>query len=53
MKQAINYNDEYLDSVSEALQYANFTDEQIVDAITEAEGSNWYDSTDQFERVTA
>jgi hypothetical protein len=51
MKETFNYSDEFLDSVSESLAYASMSDEQILDAITDLEGQNWYDSTDQFERV--
>lgn len=50
MKHSINYLEQYTTVLEEALSYSDMTDEQIIDAITEVEGANWFDSTDQYDR---
>ena len=47
----INYSQEFEQSIEESLTYANMSSEEIIDAITELEGNNWFDSTDIAERA--
>jgi hypothetical protein len=48
---SVDYNDKYNEVFEQSLSYSNMSEEQIIDAITEREGSNWFDSTDIMERA--